>query len=57
MAWLSRRILHQPSTDDVKDESRGRRNQKAKIEVLLGKTESLDESIAAAAEESGCGRW
>ncbi|XP_038986444.1 uncharacterized protein At2g34160-like isoform X2 [Phoenix dactylifera] len=39
------------STVDMKDESRGRPIQKAKIEILLGKTESFDELMAAAAEE------
>ncbi|THU52460.1 hypothetical protein C4D60_Mb10t04210 [Musa balbisiana] len=35
---------------DVKDESRGRPMQKAKIEILLGKTENFDELMAAATE-------
>ncbi|CAN6441873.1 unnamed protein product [Victoria cruziana] len=39
------------STVDMKDESRGRPIQKAKIEILLGKTENFDELMAAAAEE------
>ncbi|ONK66606.1 uncharacterized protein A4U43_C06F10100 [Asparagus officinalis] len=39
------------STVDVKDESRGRPIQKAKIEILLGKSENFDELMAAAAEE------
>ncbi|WOL14096.1 hypothetical protein Cni_G22876 [Canna indica] len=39
------------STVDVKDESRGRPMQKAKIEILLGKTEKFDELMAAAAEK------
>ncbi|WOK97056.1 hypothetical protein Cni_G05764 [Canna indica] len=39
------------STVDVKDESRGRSIQKAKIEILLGKTENFDELMAAAAAE------
>ncbi|CAD5176908.1 uncharacterized protein At2g34160-like [Musa acuminata AAA Group] len=38
------------STVDVKDESRGWPIQKAKIEILLGKTENFDELMAAAAE-------
>ncbi|KAL5698056.1 hypothetical protein ACHQM5_029141 [Ranunculus cassubicifolius] len=41
----------QTSTVDMKDESRGRPIQKAKIEILLGKTENFDELMAAAAEE------
>ncbi|CAL9081022.1 Alba [Musa troglodytarum] len=43
------------STVDVKDESRGRPIQKAKIEILLGKTEKFDELMAAAAEERDVG--
>ncbi|KAJ4958363.1 hypothetical protein NE237_025474 [Protea cynaroides] len=39
------------STVDMKDESRGRPIQKAKIEIMLGKTENFDELMAAAAEE------
>ncbi|KAK2966297.1 hypothetical protein RJ640_018108 [Escallonia rubra] len=39
------------STVDMKDDTRGRPIQKAKIEILLGKTENFDELIAAAAEE------
>ncbi len=39
------------STVDMKDESRGRPIQKAKIEILLGKTDKFDELMAAAAEE------
>ncbi|PSS13839.1 DNA/RNA-binding protein Alba-like protein [Actinidia chinensis var. chinensis] len=38
------------STVDMKDESRGRPVQKAKIEIVLGKTEKFDELMAAAAE-------
>ncbi|KAM0000712.1 putative DNA/RNA-binding protein Alba [Helianthus debilis subsp. tardiflorus] len=41
------------STVDMKDESRGRPIQKAKIEILLGKTDKFDEMMAAAAEERG----
>ncbi|KAI3694814.1 hypothetical protein L1987_77795 [Smallanthus sonchifolius] len=41
------------STIDMKDESRGRPIQKAKIEILLGKTDRFDELMAAAAEERG----
>ncbi|OAY72024.1 uncharacterized protein At2g34160-like [Ananas comosus] len=43
------------STVDVKDETRGRSIQKAKIEILLGKTENFDELMAAAAEEKEAG--
>ncbi|GLT26157.1 hypothetical protein SLA2020_012420 [Shorea laevis] len=39
------------STVDMKEDSRGRPVQKAKIEILLGKTEKFDELMAAAAEE------
>ncbi|CAK9176204.1 unnamed protein product [Ilex paraguariensis] len=39
------------SNVDMKDESRGRPISKAKIEILLGKTENFDELMAAAAEE------
>ncbi|XP_022731106.1 uncharacterized protein At2g34160-like [Durio zibethinus] len=39
------------STVDMKEDSRGRPVQKAKIEVLLGKTENFDELMAASAEE------
>ncbi|KAH7547381.1 uncharacterized protein At2g34160 [Ziziphus jujuba] len=39
------------STVDIKDDSRGRPVQKAKIEILLGKTENFDELMAAALEE------
>ncbi|KAK3029087.1 hypothetical protein RJ639_039231 [Escallonia herrerae] len=39
------------STIDMKDDTRGRPIQKAKIEILLGKTENFDELMAAAAEE------
>ncbi|PKA63455.1 Uncharacterized protein AXF42_Ash005350 [Apostasia shenzhenica] len=39
------------STVDMKDESRGRPMQKAKIEILLGKSEKFDELMAAAAAE------
>ncbi|KAK4252887.1 hypothetical protein QN277_011023 [Acacia crassicarpa] len=37
------------STVEIKDDSRGRPVQKAKIEILLGKTENFDELMAAAA--------
>ncbi|KMZ63971.1 Alba DNA/RNA-binding protein [Zostera marina] len=44
----------QTSTIDMKDESRGGRPiQKAKIEILLGKTDKFDELMAAAADERG----
>ncbi|CAL5039255.1 unnamed protein product [Urochloa decumbens] len=39
------------STVDVKDDSRSRPIQKAKIEIVLGKTEKFDELMAAADEE------
>ncbi|XP_062233957.1 uncharacterized protein At2g34160-like [Phragmites australis] len=39
------------STVDVKDDSRSRPIQKAKIEIVLGKSEKFDELMAAAAEE------
>ncbi|GKE32541.1 DNA/RNA-binding protein Alba-like protein [Tanacetum coccineum] len=39
------------STVDMKDENRGRPIQKAKIEILLGKTDKFDELMAAAEEE------
>lgn len=39
------------STVDVNDESRSRPMQKAKIEIVLGKTENFDELMAIAAEE------
>ncbi|XP_006647046.1 uncharacterized protein At2g34160-like [Oryza brachyantha] len=39
------------STVDVKDDSRSRPIQKAKIEILLSKTDKFDELMAAAAEE------
>ncbi|KAL6996557.1 hypothetical protein U1Q18_006689 [Sarracenia purpurea var. burkii] len=39
------------STVDMKDESRGRPVQKAKIEILLRKTENFEELMAAQAEE------
>ncbi|MBA0845144.1 hypothetical protein Goarm_022683 [Gossypium armourianum] len=35
----------------MKEESRGWPVQKAKIEILLGKTENFDELMVAAAEE------
>ncbi|CAM8936751.1 hypothetical protein QQ045_013840 [Rhodiola kirilowii] len=39
------------STVDIRDESRSRPVQKAKIEILLGKSDKFDELMAAAAEE------
>ncbi|KAK8682927.1 hypothetical protein V6N13_039006 [Hibiscus sabdariffa] len=39
------------STVDMKEDARGRPVQKAKIEILLGKTENFDELMAASAEE------
>ncbi|KAJ7978903.1 Alba DNA/RNA-binding protein [Quillaja saponaria] len=39
------------STVDIKDDSRGRPIQKAKIEIQLGKTENFDELMVADAEE------
>ncbi|ONK76639.1 uncharacterized protein A4U43_C03F30430 [Asparagus officinalis] len=39
------------STVDMKDESRARPIQKAKIEILLAKSDKFDELMAAAAEE------
>ncbi|KAF7806372.1 Alba DNA/RNA-binding protein [Senna tora] len=43
------------STVDIKDDSRGRPVQKAKIEITLGKTENFDELMAADAEERDTG--
>ncbi|KAK0572223.1 hypothetical protein LWI29_028108 [Acer saccharum] len=43
------------STVDMKDETRARPVQKAKIEILLGKTANFDELMAAAAEERESG--
>ncbi|CDY15643.1 BnaA07g08140D [Brassica napus] len=39
------------STVDIKDDSRGRPVQKAKIEITLSKSEKFDELMAAANEE------
>ncbi|OAY53691.1 uncharacterized protein At2g34160 [Manihot esculenta] len=39
------------STVDMREETGGRPVQKAKIEILLGKTEKFDELMAAASEE------
>ncbi|KAI3463394.1 hypothetical protein Pfo_020057 [Paulownia fortunei] len=38
------------STVEIKDDSRGRSIQKAKIEIVLGKTANFDELMAAAQE-------
>ncbi|XP_039031605.1 uncharacterized protein At2g34160-like isoform X1 [Hibiscus syriacus] len=40
------------STIDMREESGGRPVQKAKIEILLGKSEKFDELMAATAEEA-----
>ncbi|KAL9443015.1 hypothetical protein AB3S75_016386 [Citrus x aurantiifolia] len=40
------------STVDIREETGGRPVQKAKIEILLGKSEKFDELMAAAAEEA-----
>lgn len=50
---VERKIM--TSTVDIKDDSRGRPVQKAKIEVLLGKTQNFDKLMAAAAEEGDIG--
>ncbi|CAH9083863.1 unnamed protein product [Cuscuta europaea] len=44
---VEKRIM--TSTVDVRDDSRGRPITKAKIEVVLGKSDKFDETIAAAA--------
>nr|GMC58711.1 transmembrane protein 128 [Ipomoea batatas] len=44
------------STVDVKDDSRGRPISKAKIEIVLGKTDKFDEIMATAAEDHGNGQ-
>ncbi|KAL9223993.1 hypothetical protein vseg_000070 [Gypsophila vaccaria] len=41
------------STVDIRDDSRGRPVQKAKIEIVLGKTENFDKLMEAAAAEDG----
>ncbi|CAA3030980.1 DNA RNA-binding Alba [Olea europaea subsp. europaea] len=41
------------STVEIKDEMRGRKITKAKLEVALGKTDKFDELMAAAAEARG----
>ncbi|KAI6683927.1 hypothetical protein NL676_029840 [Syzygium grande] len=43
------------STVGIKDESRGRPVQKAKMEILLGKLEKFDELMAAATEQANAG--
>ncbi|XP_048331314.2 uncharacterized protein At2g34160 isoform X3 [Ziziphus jujuba] len=40
------------STVDMREDAGGRPIQKAKIEILLGKSEKFDELMAAAAEEA-----
>lgn len=47
---VEKRIM--TSTVEIKDESRGRYVQKAKIGILLGKTLNFDELMVAAEEES-----
>ncbi|OVA05312.1 DNA/RNA-binding protein Alba-like [Macleaya cordata] len=44
---IEKKIL--TSTVDMKDEAKGRLVQKAKIEILLGKTENFDNLVATAA--------
>lgn len=46
-------LKRKTSTVDIKDDSRGRLVQKAKIEIVLGKTANFDELMAAAAAEDG----
>eukprot|EP01018_Ginkgo_biloba_P035771 Gb_12779 [translate_table: standard] len=46
---VEKRIL--TSTIDMRDEARGRPIQKAKVEIILGKSEQFNELMAAAAEE------
>ncbi|KAL2533128.1 Uncharacterized protein Adt_06479 [Abeliophyllum distichum] len=41
------------STVEIKDELRGRLITKAKLEIVLGKTDKFDELMAAAAEARG----
>ncbi|KAL2553583.1 Uncharacterized protein Fot_07299 [Forsythia ovata] len=41
------------STVEIKDEFRGRLITKAKLEIVLGKTDKFDELMAAAAEARG----
>ena len=43
------------STVEINDESRGRLLQKAKIEIVVGKSDKFDELMAAAAEEREAG--
>ncbi|KAL2479718.1 Uncharacterized protein Adt_32684 [Abeliophyllum distichum] len=43
------------STVEIKDESRGRPISKAKIEIVLGKTEKFDELMAAGDDRAGDG--
>ncbi|CAN6439460.1 unnamed protein product [Victoria cruziana] len=41
----------QTSTIDMKDENKGRQVHKAKIEILLGKTQDFDNKMTATADE------
>ncbi|XP_022893454.1 uncharacterized protein At2g34160-like [Olea europaea var. sylvestris] len=43
------------STVEIRDESRGRPISKAKIEIVLGKTENFDELMAAGDDRAGDG--
>ncbi|XP_073283071.1 uncharacterized protein At2g34160-like [Primulina huaijiensis] len=43
------------STVEIRDESRGRTASKAKIEIVLGKTDKFDELMAAAAADDRVG--
>ncbi|CAA2967720.1 DNA RNA-binding Alba, partial [Olea europaea subsp. europaea] len=43
------------STVEIRDESRGRHISKAKIEIVLGKTEKFDELMAAGDDRAGDG--
>ncbi|KAF3781025.1 Uncharacterized protein EJ110_NYTH37778 [Nymphaea thermarum] len=43
----------QTSTIDMKDESKGRHVQKAKIEILLGKTKDFDNMMALKGDQNG----
>ncbi|XP_031488313.1 uncharacterized protein At2g34160-like [Nymphaea colorata] len=43
----------QTSTIDMKDESKGRHVQKAKIEILLGKTKDFDNMMTLKADQNG----
>ncbi|XP_057871280.1 uncharacterized protein At2g34160 [Cryptomeria japonica] len=50
---IEKRIL--TSTVDMKDETRERPIQKAKVEIILAKADKFDELMAAAAEEKNLG--